>query len=117
VYVVQVPHNGVVETTEQLHARLATIISQSHVMIFIKGTPDAPRCGFSRQIVEILRSTVPPVDFGHFNILEDDAVRQGLKTFSQWPTFPQLYVGGKLVGGLDICKELASSGEFSEALQ
>jgi Grx4 family monothiol glutaredoxin len=86
-------------------------------MVFIKGTPDAPRCGFSRQIVEILRSTVPPVEFGHFNILEDEAVRQGLKTYSEWPTFPQLYVGGKLVGGLDVCKELASSGELSGALQ
>jgi len=80
-------------------------------MLFMKGVPDAPRCGFSRQIVEILQSKQVP--FASFDILGDEEVRAGLKTYSDWPTFPQLYVGGSLIGGLDIVKEMAA--EASEA--
>ena len=69
-------------------------------MLFMKGTPSAPQCGFSRQTVSILREK--GVRYGFFNILADDEVRQGLKEYSEWPTFPQVYVGGELVGGLDI---------------
>jgi Grx4 family monothiol glutaredoxin len=72
-------------------------------MLFMKGTPSAPQCGFSRQTVSLLREK--GVKYGFFNILADDEVRQGLKAFSDWPTFPQLYVEGELVGGLDIVKE------------
>ena len=72
-------------------------------MLFMKGTPAAPQCGFSRQLVALLRER--GVRYGFFNILADDEVRQGLKTFSDWPTFPQLYVEGELTGGLDIVKE------------
>lgn len=76
----------------------------------MKGLPSAPKCGFSRQIVELLDESGVPYD--SFNILEDDDVRQGLKEFSNWPTYPQLYVKGELIGGLDICKELAEDGEL-----
>ncbi|KAF7234449.1 hypothetical protein EG68_11950 [Paragonimus skrjabini miyazakii] len=74
-----------------------------------------PRCGFSRQILELLNSY--NVTFDTFDILLDEEVRQGLKTFSNWPTYPQLYVKGELIGGLDIVKELAASGELADVLK
>lgn len=91
------------EPKEDLNMRLTTLTSAAPVMLFMKGTPSAPQCGFSRQTVALLREK--GVKYGFFNILADDEVRQGLKTFSDWPTFPQLYVEGELVGGLDIVKE------------
>ena len=95
---------GAPETTagakDELHRRLSALVSAAPVMLFIKGTPSVPQCGFSRQLVGLLREH--GVRYGFFNILADDEVRQGLKEFSDWPTFPQLYVGGELVGGLDI---------------
>lgn len=87
-------------TQEELNSRLSELVKAAPVMLFMKGTPSAPQCGFSRQTVSILREK--GVRYGFFNILADDDVRQGLKTFSEWPTFPQVYVGGELVGGLDI---------------
>jgi Grx4 family monothiol glutaredoxin len=93
-----------------LNERLAKLVRQQRVMVFIKGTPQQPRCGFSAQMLELLRHY--DVEFGHFDVLEDDAVRQGLKAFSNFPTFPQLYVDGKLVGGLDICAELHREAEL-----
>lgn len=92
------------ESPEALNARLAKLVAAAPVMLFMKGSPLAPQCGFLRQLVAILREH--QVRFGFFDILKDDAVRQGLKTFSDWPTFPQLYVKGELQGGLDIVKEL-----------
>ncbi|GMF06258.1 unnamed protein product [[Candida] boidinii] len=105
------------ETPEQLRARLDKLTKAAPIMLFMKGTPSAPQCGFSRQMVAILREH--QVRFGFFDILKDDAVRQGLKTFSDWPTFPQLYIGGDFQGGLDIIKEnLAEDDQFLEhALQ
>ena len=85
--------------------RIQDEVDSSDVVLFMKGSPDAPRCGFSRQIVEILQAE--KVAFGHFDILTDEEVRQGLKTFSNWPTYPQLYAEGSLIGGLDIVKALA----------
>lgn len=85
---------------EELHSRLGELVKAAPVMLFMKGTPSAPQCGFSRQTVSLLREK--GVRYGFFNILADDEVRQGLKEFSEWPTFPQVYVGGELVGGLDI---------------
>ncbi|KAK2748775.1 monothiol glutaredoxin grx4 [Myotisia sp. PD_48] len=90
-------------TKEELFARLAELVKAAPVMLFMKGTPSAPQCGFSRQLVAILREN--GVKYGFFNILADDDVRQGLKEFADWPTFPQLWVKGELVGGLDIVKE------------
>ena len=85
---------------EELHARLTELVKAAPVMLFMKGTPSAPQCGFSRQLVSILRER--SVRYGFFNILADDEVRQGLKEFADWPTFPQLWADGDLVGGLDI---------------
>jgi len=100
---------------EDLNTRLTKLTHQAPVMLFMKGSPDAPQCGFSSKIVDILRQD--GVNFQTFNILQDDVVRQGLKTFSNWPTFPQLYANGKLVGGLDIVKELHEQGELKTELQ
>ena len=91
------------ESEEELNTRLSELVKAAPCMLFMKGTPSAPQCGFSRQLVSILREN--GVRYGFFNILADDEVRQGLKKFSEWPTFPQLYLQGELVGGLDIVKE------------
>ncbi|TGO30042.1 hypothetical protein BPAE_0008g00340 [Botrytis paeoniae] len=92
---------------EDLHARLSNLVKAAPVMLFMKGTPSAPQCGFSRQLVALLREK--SVKYGFFNILADDEVRQGLKEFADWPTFPQLWMDGELVGGLDIVKEEAAN--------
>jgi Grx4 family monothiol glutaredoxin len=97
-----------------LEVRLKSLITQDTVMLFMKGTPSQPRCGFSRTIVQLLQEA--HVNFSSFDILGDEEVRQGLKTYSDWPTFPQLYVQGNLVGGLDIVKEMAEGGNLKEQL-
>ncbi|MCJ1357112.1 MAG: monothiol glutaredoxin grx4 [Icmadophila ericetorum] len=98
-------------STEELNKRLADLVKAAPVMLFMKGTPSSPQCGFSRQLVGILRQE--GVRYGFFNILADEEVRQGLKVWADWPTFPQLWVGGELVGGLDIVKEeLESDADF-----
>lgn len=84
------------------------------VMLFMKGTPDTPRCGFSRRIVALLREQ--NVAFSSFDILGDDSVRAGLKELNNWPTFPQLIVKGEFVGGLDIVQEMVENGELKEIL-
>ncbi|MCJ1229394.1 monothiol glutaredoxin grx4 [Toensbergia leucococca] len=89
--------------TEELNKRLGELVKAAPVMLFMKGTPSTPQCGFSRQLVGLLREK--GVRYGFFNILADEEVRQGLKLWADWPTFPQLWVGGELVGGLDIVKE------------
>uniref|UniRef100_A0A8D0BN23 Glutaredoxin 3 n=1 Tax=Salvator merianae TaxID=96440 RepID=A0A8D0BN23_SALMN len=95
---------------EDLNTRLKKLISAARCMLFMKGTPQEPRCGFSRQIVEILNKH--HIVYSSFDIFSDEEVRQGLKTYSSWPTYPQLYVAGELIGGLDIVKELEASGEL-----
>jgi Grx4 family monothiol glutaredoxin len=95
------------EDKEALHKRLSSLVKAAPVMLFMKGTPSAPQCGFSRQLVALLREN--SVKYGFFNILADDEVRQGLKEFADWPTFPQLWVDGELVGGLDIVSPNTSS--------
>ncbi|KAG1735344.1 thioredoxin-like protein [Suillus paluster] len=98
------------ETVAQLETRMRKIMNQSSVVLFMKGEPDAPRCGFSRTAVALLREK--NVTFTHFDILSDESVRQGLKTLNDWPTFPQFIVNGEFVGGLDVVKEMKDSGEF-----
>lgn len=99
------------EVSEDLNTRLRQLVKAAPAMLFMKGTPSAPQCGFSRQLVSILREN--GVRYGFFNILADEEVRQGLKAFADWPTFPQLWLGGDLVGGLDIVKEeLESDSDF-----
>lgn len=99
---------------ESLNDRLNKLVRRHKVMLFMKGLPSAPRCGFSRQMCDILNEQ--GVSFDAYNILEDEEVRQGLKTFSSWPTYPQLYVDGNLIGGLDIVKEMKEDGSLKEAL-
>jgi Grx4 family monothiol glutaredoxin len=96
--------SGEQQTKEELFKRLGELVKAAPVMLFMKGTPSAPQCGFSRQTVGLLREK--GIRYGFFNILADDEVRQGLKEFADWPTFPQLWVGGELVGGLDIVSSL-----------
>ena len=98
-----------------LNEKLTRLINSAPVMIFIKGTPDEPKCGFSTQLLSLLNDR--NVKYGSFNILSDSSVREGLKEFSNWPTYPQLYVKGKLIGGLDIVKELIENNEFSDVIE
>jgi Grx4 family monothiol glutaredoxin len=91
---------------KDLSTRLQELIEKQPVMVFIKGTPEEPRCGFSRQMVALLNER--HVKYGHFDILTDDEVRQGLKAHVDWPTFPMLFYKGELLGGLDIVKEMVS---------
>ncbi|TQS39147.1 hypothetical protein Golomagni_00329 [Golovinomyces magnicellulatus] len=110
---VTMPEDSVGEDkqNEKLHERLAALVKAAPVMLFMKGTPGLPRCGFSREIVGILRKS--GIKYGFFDILADDDVREGLKTFADWPTYPQLWINGELVGGLDIVKEeLANNPDF-----
>ncbi|XP_060698402.1 glutaredoxin 3 [Hemiscyllium ocellatum] len=101
------------ETTKQdLNEQLRKLLNSAPCMLFMKGTPQEPRCGFSKKIVEILNEH--NIRFCSFDILSDEDVRQGLKVYSNWPTYPQLYVNGELVGGLDIVKELAETGELEK---
>ncbi|KAL8235597.1 hypothetical protein R6Q59_016678 [Mikania micrantha] len=97
-----------------LEDHLKKLVSSTPVMLFMKGTPDAPRCGFSSKVVNALNEE--GVKFGSFDILSDEDVRQGLKTYSNWPTFPQLYYKGELIGGCDIILELKSNGELAATL-
>jgi len=97
------------QVEEPLNAKLERLINQQTVMVFMKGSPDQPQCGFSSTCVKLLRGN--HVDFGYFDILQDMDVRQGLKEYSKWPTFPQVYSKGELIGGLDVLKELAGGGE------
>lgn len=98
-----------------LDDRLKDLVNTGPVMVFMKGSPSDPQCGFSRQLMEILKET--QLKFDTFDILTDDSVRQGLKTYSNWPTYPQVYVKGELIGGLDIIKELKESGDLVPSLK
>jgi monothiol glutaredoxin len=89
-------------------------ISENDVVLFMKGTPVAPQCGFSAAVVQVLNHL--GVKFKGVDVLEDPGLRQGVKEFSSWPTIPQLYVKGEFVGGCDIVREMYQSGELSELL-
>lgn len=99
---------------QTLEDRLRALTKQQKVMLFMKGSPDQPRCGFSRTMVQLLNQH--GLSYGTFDILSDEEVRQGLKKFSNWPTYPQLYSNGQLVGGLDVVKELVATGELATEL-
>ena|SRR5579871_5566535 len=96
------------------HERIEKLISEHPVVLFMKGTPDFPQCGFSGQVIQILDYLGAPVH--GVNVLEDADIRQGVKEFSNWPTIPQLYVKGEFVGGCDITREMFQSGELSALL-
>ncbi len=90
------------------------IISEHPVVLFMKGTPDFPQCGFSGQVIQILDYLGAPVH--GVNVLEDAEIRQGVKEYANWPTIPQLYVKGEFVGGCDIAREMFQSGELASLL-
>ncbi|HXH76353.1 MAG TPA: Grx4 family monothiol glutaredoxin [Bacteriovoracaceae bacterium] len=98
-----------------LKAQIETLLGSSKVVLFMKGNAEMPQCGFSANTVAILKHLAVP--FKTFNILNDADIRQGLKEFSNWPTYPQLYIGGKLIGGNDIITEMYKSGELQEYLK
>ncbi|XP_001606689.1 glutaredoxin-3 [Nasonia vitripennis] len=97
-----------------LEDRLKKLINQAPCMLFMKGNRDVPRCGFSRTIINLLNEH--KADYQTFDILEDNEVREGLKKYSKWPTYPQLYINGELIGGLDIVKEMSEAGELDSML-
>ena len=89
-------------------------INDNEICLFMKGTPDAPQCGFSMAVTNILK--ILEVNFKAVNVLEDQALREGIKVFSDWPTIPQLYIKKEFVGGCDIIKEMYESGEIKKVL-
>jgi len=95
--------------------RIEKQLKAHEILLYMKGTPDFPQCGFSGQAVAALNAIGKP--FAYVNIFEDEEIRQGLKEYSNWPTFPQLYVKGELVGGSDIMVEMYHSGELKELLE
>ena len=90
-------------------------IGENDVCLFMKGTPEAPQCGFSMAVSNLLKHL--GVNFKGINVLEDEKLRQGIKVFSDWPTIPQLYIKGEFVGGCDIVKEMFEKGELKNLLQ
>jgi monothiol glutaredoxin len=95
--------------------RIQNDIDTNRVMLFMKGIPEAPMCGFSKAVVDILKHL--DIEFGSANVLEDMELREGIKEFSDWPTIPQLYVDGNFIGGCDIAVEMYQSGELRPLLQ
>lgn len=95
-------------------ARIDTLIRENDVMLFMKGNPRAPQCGFSATVVQILDTLTP--EYATADVLQDPALREGIKLYSSWPTIPQLYVKGEFVGGCDIIQELFGSGELHQLL-
>ncbi len=100
--------------SDPTHARIAQLIEDHPVMLFMKGDRGRPQCGFSAQVIQILDSLIP--DYQTFDVLSDPEVRNGIKEFSSWPTIPQLYVKGEFVGGCDIVKELYATGDLQKTL-
>ena len=90
-------------------------IDNNEVCLFMKGTPDAPQCGFSMAVTNLLK--ILEVNFKAINVLEDQSIREGIKTFSDWPTIPQLYVKKEFVGGCDIIKEMYESGDLKKVFE
>jgi monothiol glutaredoxin len=101
--------------TDPVHQRIAAEIEANPVVLFMKGTPMFPQCGFSARVVQVLSHLGVP--FKGVNVLEDMAIREGIKSFSNWPTIPQLYVKGEFIGGCDIVLEMFQSGELTTLLK
>ncbi|KAG5520021.1 hypothetical protein PMAC_001097 [Pneumocystis sp. 'macacae'] len=105
------------ETETIIRNLLKSKFPVSPVLLFMKGTPTEPLCGFSRAAIHILNLyAIDPAKFSTFNVLDDDRVRQGIKEYSNWPTIPQLYVNNEFIGGCDILLEMYKSGELEELL-
>ena len=98
-----------------VNSRIEDQLNAHDILLYMKGTPDFPQCGFSGQAVAALNAVGRP--YAYVNIFEDPEIREGLKTYSNWPTFPQLYVKGELIGGSDIVVEMYQSGELKSMLE
>ena len=98
----------------EIKEKIKNLINDNQVCLFMKGTPDAPQCGFSMAVSNVLKHL--NVDFKGINVLEDENLRQGIKDFSDWPTIPQLYVKQEFIGGCDIVKEMFEKGELKKLL-
>lgn len=99
------------DTTQKF---IDSLVKTNRVMLFMKGNPTFPQCGFSAAVVEVLKKH--GATFHHFNVLQDVAVREGIKQYAEWPTIPQLYVDGEFVGGCDIVREMDANGELAQVL-
>lgn len=97
-----------------INERIRSTLAAHPIMLFMKGNPDFPQCGFSAQAAAALKAC--GAEFASFNIFEDPEIREGLKAYSNWPTYPQLYVKGELIGGCDIIVEMYHSGELQKVL-
>ena len=97
---------------DQIKNLIQNHIDNNDVCLFMKGTPDAPQCGFSMAVANLLK--ILEVNYKGVNVLEDQSLREGIKTFSDWPTIPQLYVKKEFVGGCDIIREMHESGELTQ---
>lgn len=102
-------------TPDAINARIAAIVNENDVVLFMKGTPLFPQCGFSSKAVTILDRL--GVEYAGVDVLQDMEIRQGIKAFSDWPTIPQLYVKGEFVGGSDIMMEMYQAGELQELVE
>ncbi len=102
-------------TEHTIHSEIQSMIDAKPVVLFMKGVPELPQCGFSANVAAILNHL--GVDYDAHNVLERDELRQGIKDFSDWPTIPQLYVKGEFVGGCDIIREMFETGELRPFLQ
>ena len=100
---------------QQIKDQIKNEISNNEVCLFMKGTPDAPQCGFSMAVSNMLK--ILEINFKGVNVLENEHIRQGVKEFSEWPTIPQLYIKKEFVGGCDIVKEVYESGELKKILE
>ena len=100
--------------TDDTHARIDAVVKNNAVVLFMKGSPLFPQCGFSSRAVAILDHL--GVSYESVDVLQDQAIRQGIKAYSDWPTIPQLYAGGEFIGGSDIMMEMYESGELAELL-
>ena len=100
---------------QQTNDLIKSEIENNDVCLFMKGTPDAPQCGFSMAVSNVLKHL--NVNFNSVNVLEDENMRQGIKDYSDWPTIPQLYVKGEFIGGCDIVKEMFEKGELKSLLE
>mgnify|MGYP001184184690 CR=1 FL=1 len=96
----------------EIKTKISKLVDSDKVVLFMKGTPDFPQCGFSAQVVDILNYL--GVKFSSFNVLEDNDLREGVKEFSDWPTIPQIYIKKEFIGGCDIIKEMYESGELKK---
>lgn len=101
-------------TEQNIHDWIRKTVASHDVVLFMKGTKQFPQCGFSSQVTQILNHL--GVEFQDVNVLDDMAIREGIKTFTNWPTVPQLYVKGEFVGGCDIVREMFQAGELQELL-